>query len=168
MALVSNLTIDWNAVLTKAVDLGNPTVSIAKRVAMALASGIIANAADVIFADTRTIAASGTDTLDLAGGGLVDSLGTAFAPLKLKGLLVVAAGANVNNVQVTRPASNGVPLFLAAGDGIPVLPGGYFAWASPNLAAIAVTAGTGDLIAIVNSAGGTSVDYDLVIVGTSA
>lgn len=168
MALTSNLTIDWGAVLTKAGDLGNPSVSIAKRVAMALTSGVIANTADTIFADTRTIAPSTTDTLDLVGGGLLTPLGDAFAPVKLKGLLVVAAGANVNNVQVTRPAANGVPLFLAVSDGIPVLPGGYFAWASPNLASIAIAAGTADLIAIINGGAGTSVDYDIVIVGTTA
>lgn len=172
MSLNANLTIDWGAVLAKAQDLAVNSVAqvaLAKRVAMALATGTLANQADLIFADTRTVTASGTDTLDLVGGGLVDPFGVALPNIaKLKGLLVVASGTNVNNVNVTRPATQGVPLFLAAGDGIPVLPGGYFAWAAPNLAAIAVTGTTGDQIALVNSAAGSPVDYDIVIVGTSS
>lgn len=165
MALNSNLTIDWNAVYTKAGDLGNPSVSLAKRLAMAFTSGTQANMADVIFADTRTIATTGTDLLDLVTG-LTDQLGTAFSIAKLKGLLVCASPTNVNNVQVTRPATTGLPLFLAAGDGLSVLPGGYWAWASPQLASLPVSGTTGK-IAIVNSGVGP-VDYDIMIVGTSS
>jgi hypothetical protein len=170
MALNSTLTIDWSAVLVKAQDLVATGIHIpvAKRVAMALASGVAASQADVIFADTRQLAASATDTLDLQGGGLLDPVGAAFAPLKLKGLLVVAAATNTNNVNVVRPATNGVPLFLAAGDGVAVPPGGYFAWAAPGLTTIAIAAGTADQLQIINSAGVTVVDYDVIIVGTSS
>jgi len=61
-----------------------------------------------------------------------------------------------------------VPLFLAASDGISVRPGGLFCWAAPDATAVAVTAGTGDLLAIANSGAGTSVTYDVVIIGSSA
>jgi hypothetical protein len=171
MALNSTLTIDWSAVLAVAQDLtpgGVHPIPVAKRVAMALSSGILANQADVIFADTRNLAASATDTLDLIGGGLLDVGKVAFAPAKLKGLLVVAAPTNVNNVNVVRPATLGVTIFLAAGDGIAVGPGGYFAWAAPTLTTVAVAAGVSDQLQVINSAGGTAVDYDIIIVGTSA
>jgi hypothetical protein len=87
---------------------------------------------------------------------------------RIKAILVKAASGNTNNVNVSRPASNGVPLFLAASDGIAVLPGGAFLWVAPNAAGVAVTAGTGDLLTFTNSAGTASVTYDVVIVGASA
>jgi hypothetical protein len=82
--------------------------------------------------------------------------------------MVTASSSNTNNVRVTRPASNGVPLFLAASDGIDILPGGCFLWAAPAATTVTVTAGTGDLINVANSSSGTSVTYSVVIIGTSA
>jgi hypothetical protein len=37
-----------------------------------------------------------------------------------------ADAGNTNDVQLTRPAANGVPLFLAAGDGVAIGPGDIF------------------------------------------
>jgi len=167
MALNTSIVFDWSAVLTAARDLGNASIPLAKRVALALASGVGANQADVVFADTRTIGGSATDELDLIGGGLVDGLGAAFAPVKIKAILVVAAGANANVINVQRPAANGLPLFLAASDGIPVRPGGVFAWVAPDATGIPVTTGTGDLLDLVNTGAG-NVTYDIILVGTSA
>jgi hypothetical protein len=109
---------------------------------------------------------SSTDALDLAGA-LVGNLGGTLTIVKLKAVLVRAAAANANNVRINRPASNGVPLFIAASDGIDVLPGGLFLWVAPG-AGVTVTAATGDLLNIDNSGSGTSVTYDVVLVGTSA
>jgi hypothetical protein len=60
-----------------------------------------------------------------------------------------------------------VPLFLAASDGIDVQPGGVFLWVAPTTG-VTVTAATGDILNIDNSSSGTSVTYDVVIIGTSA
>jgi len=135
---------------------------------IALLSGVGSGQADKIFADTRTVAASTTDSLDVAtGGGLTDLLGVALALVKVKAIYIAAAAANTNNVVWTRPAANGVPLFSAAGDALPILPGGVELWIAPG-AGVTVTAATADLIDMVNSGAGTSVTYDIVIVGTSA
>jgi hypothetical protein len=168
MAMNTSIIAEIAAVQTAARDLGSAQANVAKRAALALASGVGANQADVVFQDTRTVTASATDALDLNGGGLVDALGNAFAPAKIKALLVVAAAGNTNDVQVVRPASNGVPLFLAAGDGIALKPGAALLWVSPNAAGVAVAAGTGDLLHLINGGAGTSVDYDIIIIGTSA
>jgi hypothetical protein len=59
--------------------------------------------------------------------------------------------------------------FLAAGDGVSIGPGGCFLIADPSLAGLGtVTPGTGDLITVTNAAGGTGVDYEIMIVGTNA
>lgn len=153
--------------LTNPQDLGTGRFPLELTKRIAIANGVGANQSDRLFTDTRTVAASGTDSLDLAGV-LTDPFGATFTLAKLKGVFVFAASANSNNVVVTRPATNGVPIFSAAGDALPVRPGGLFLWAAPDATGVAVTAGTGDLIDIVNSGAGTSVTYDIVILGTSA
>lgn len=87
---------------------------------------------------------------------------------RIKALGVYAAIANTNNVNVTRPASNGVPLFIAAGDGVAVRPGGMLVMIAPDVTGYLVTAATGDLITFTNSSGTTGVTYDVVIIGASA
>lgn len=166
MALDTNLKIDLASTLTSALDLVTATVPLSYQKRVAMATGTGTNQADKIFSDTRTINASSNEDLDLAGV-LTDALGSTLTFVKLKGLLIAASSANTNNVRVTRPASNGVPLFLAASDGIDVLPGGLLLWVGPA-AGVTVTAATGDLINVANSSSGTSVTYDVVIIGTSA
>ncbi len=166
MALTTTITAQVEATLTNALDLGTVTYPLSYRQRTSLASGTASGSADRVFTDTRTIAASSNEDLDLAGS-LTGPLGTTVTIVKLKLILVTAAAGNTNAVRVTRPASNGVPLFLAASDGIDVLPGGCFLWQAPG-AGVTVTASTGDLINIANSSSGSSVTYDVVIVGTSA
>jgi hypothetical protein len=134
-----------------------------------LTSGVGTGQVDKIYQDTGQIAASGTNTLDLSGGSLSDPLSAALTFVKLKALVVVARSTNnvANNILVTRPASNGAPIFSAASDAVPLHPGSILALTWPG-AGITVTAGTGDLIDLTNSAGTNAVDYDIVLAGTSA
>ena len=57
---------------------------------------------------------------------------------------------------------------MAAGDGISLAAGETFAWFSPTAAGKVVTAATGDLLTITNSAGTTGVTYDVIVLGASA
>lgn len=119
--------------------------------------------ANTLFSDQRTLAASGTEDLDLTGT-LTNAFGAAIAQAEVVLIFIKAAAANVNNVQVTRPASNGfIGPFLAAGDGIVIKPGEWACLQSKS--GWAVTAGTGDLLTITNSGAGTGVTYDVLIVG---
>lgn len=166
MSLITTLTTQIVAAHQGSTDLSAlvDAVDYVKRVD--LATGTAAAQADVLWHDRVTLGASGTADLDLAAS-LVDAFGATLTFVKLKAIVVVAAAANTNNVNVTRPASNGVPVFLAAGDGVPVLPGGEFKWVAPG-AGVTVTAGTGDLLTFTNSAGSTGVTYDVFLIGTSA
>jgi hypothetical protein len=169
MALTSSFKVTANAALSSALDLGTVSAPFALTSSVALATGTGAGQADKVFADTRTLAASATEDLDLAGV-LTDAFGAAITFARIKAVIITADADNTNSVQVTRPASNGVPLFMAAGDGIALRPGGVFAWVagSADATGVAVTAGTGDLLTITNSAGSTGVDYSVMIVGASA
>jgi hypothetical protein len=159
---------ELSAVYRNVLDLGTPTDNFLKKVRVELGNGTGATLADLMFHDQRTLAASGTEDLDLAGGLTNPLTGASMTFVELRAVLITASASNTNNVNVTRPASNGVPLFMAAGDGIAIPPGGAFLWTCPADAKVTVTAGTGDLLTVTNSAAGTSVTYDVAIIGTSA
>jgi hypothetical protein len=165
MALTSKIIARIQAQHTRTLDLASGLVPLDKDATINLTSGTASGSADLIFHDTRTLAASGTEDLDLAGS-LTDAYGTTLTFVKIKAVMITAASGNTNSVQVTRPASNGVPLFIAASDGISLAAGEVFMWASST--GKTVTAATGDLLTVTNSAGTTSVTYDVVIIGTSA
>lgn len=161
------VTAQIEATYKNVLDLGVPTDAFLKKVKIELTEGTGASLADRMFHDQRTLTASATEDLDLAGV-LANPFGSTLTFVELRAILISASSANTNNVNVTRPASNGVPLFLAASDGIAVPPGGVFMWSCPADGKVTVTASTGDLLTITNSAGSTSVTYDVVIIGTSA
>lgn len=150
-------------------DLGTNSATRALNLAVTLTAGTGAGQADLAFVDTRTLAASGTEDLDLAGA-LVGVEGAAVVFARVKAIVIAAAAGNTNNVVVSRPASNGLVLFSAASDAIPLRPGMFLALCAgaADATGIAVTAGTGDLLTITNSAGTTPVDYSIAVVGCSA
>lgn len=168
MALTALLKVVLNAKQTKSADFEEALSSIDASLSQQFTDGTGANQADRIFKDTRTLTASATESLDLNGGGLTDIYGAALAFARVKAVIVKAASGNTNDVQWTRPAANGVPVFMAAGDGLAIRPGGVGLWMAPDATGVAVTAGTGDLVTLTNSAGSTSVTYDIVIIGASA
>jgi hypothetical protein len=128
--------------------------------------GTGANQADLMFADTRTLAASASENLDL-NGALTDVLGKTLNLLKVKAIMVRASGANANDIVIGGAATNGfVGPFGAAAHTIAVRPGGEFVIAHSG-AGWPVVAGTGDLLKIANGGAGTSVTYDIIIIGTT-
>lgn len=132
-----------------------------------LTPGTSSGNADLIFMDTRTLAASATENLDLAGS-LTDPLGATLTFVTIKAIYVKAASANTNNVVVGGAGSNTLlGIFSDATDKIVVKPGGVFMWVAPATGAT-VTASTGDILLVANSSSGSSVTYDIVIIGTSA
>lgn len=145
-------------------DLGTPKMRAIADHILSLEPGTDAtNKANILFSDTRTIALSANENIDLSGA-LTDAFGASVVAAEIVAIYIEAAAANVNNVQITRPASNGfIGPFLAASDGVSIKPGEYALFVSKS--GWAVTASTGDLLNIANSGAGTGVDYDIVIVG---
>ena len=150
--------------LTNALDLSTPADNFSVDYTKTFANGTAINCANMIWHDQRTLTASAAETLDLAGA-LTSVFGTTITFTAVKGILVVAATANTNDVQVTRPASEGVTVFLAAADGLSVRPGGIFLWVDPTAAGVAVAAATSDDLTFTNSAGSTSVVFDVWLWG---
>src|SRR5262245_42260141 len=99
MALNSSLRLAIVANLVSALDLAEASVPLSKTYMSNFTSGVAAGQADMVWHDTRTIAAAGTDDIDLAGA-LAGLLGGTATFVKIKGLIVAASAGNINNVEV--------------------------------------------------------------------
>jgi hypothetical protein len=161
--VAATIEVGVKAKQTGTADLGTPNIllDIAKSMEFTPGTASVAQA-NVLFSDTRTLAASASEDLDLAGA-LADAFGATIAAAEVVAIYIAAASGNTNDVQVTRPATNGVPLFLAAGDGLALGPGDFVLLT--NRKGVTVTAGTGDVVHIANSGAGSSVTYDVVVIG---
>lgn len=169
MALNSQLQLNVIGSLLTSLDLADATVNLNKTYKAAMTSGVAAGQADLIFHDTRTIAASSNDDIDLAGV-LAGLLGGTLTFVKIKGLIVAAAAGNTNNVVIGAAAANPWTALLGATHTLQVRPGAVQAVfaGEGDSTGYAVVAGTGDILRIANGAGGSTVTYDLIVIGTSA
>jgi hypothetical protein len=141
----ASIELNIRAKQTGTADLGTPQITAVLEKILEFTPGTSAvGQANILFSDERTLAASTGEDLDVAGA-LTDALGATIASAEIVAIAIVAAAANTNDVQVTRPGSNGLAAFLAAGDGVAV--------------------GTGDLIHVANSGAGTSVTYQVIVIG---
>ena len=166
ISVSGTVTLDMVLGAVENLDLSvDKKAALSKVVSQAFSSGVGLNQIDRLLVDERTITGSGTDSLDFAGGGLLDVLGAAWAPARIKLLVVINLGPN--DIQVQRPAANGIPLYLAASDGEQIPINGWLVKNWPSAAGIVVTAGTGDLLNIVNTAAGT-ITYQIICGGASA
>lgn len=168
MALTTNINVGVNALLTGSLDLGSLTAPQSKSFTASWVSGVLAGQADMVWSDNRTLTASSTEDLDLAGV-LVGAFGTALTFARVKAILVTADAANTNNVVVGgASATQFVGPFGAATHTVSVQPGGMFMVAAPGATAWPVAQGSTDLLKVANSGAGTSVTYSIFIVGASA
>lgn len=157
-----------NATFTDDQDLSDPTAAVALAGLESLANGTSNVQADLVWSDTRTIALSSSEVLDMGtGGGLTTPFGAAFSPAEVVALLALAAEGNTNNVIF---GNNGTEDFFgplgAATHTHAIKPGGWWFWFNP--AGYAVTNNSSDKIKVANSGAGTSVEYSIVIVARSA
>lgn len=119
--------------------------------------------ADVLWAGKRTIVASGSENLDLAGV-LAGLLGGTVTAAEITAIVVLADESNTNDVVLFGAASNafngpltGTTPKLAVGPGDPFYCANRKGWP--------VVAGTGDILLVANSGSGTSVTYTIVLFG---
>ena len=131
-----------------------------------LSSGTGASQCDLRYRAQRTLAASANEDLDLAGA-LADAFGNTLTFVKVRGIWIQAAAGNTNNVIIKPASSNGFTGPFGAATHTITLPAGGVFMATAPAAGWSVTAGTGDKINIANSAGSTTVTYDIHVIGAS-
>lgn len=168
MSLTSKISAGIVAQRDQALDLATASMPLSVQATVRLASGTGAGQADLVWSDTRTLAASAAEDLDLAGVLTDPVTGATLTFARVKAILVRASSANTNNVVIGNTTNGVVAWFGAATHTISVRPGGFVCIAATDATAYAVTAGTADLLHVANSSSGTSVTYDIVIIGASA
>jgi hypothetical protein len=169
MPLSSTLAVAAFTELSQTAGLGTSRVPVGLSRSVTLGSGTGAGKADKVYQGRRTLAASATEDLDLAGV-LTDAFGAAITFVKVKGLFIAASASNTNSVVLGNATSNAWATLLNATGTVTLRPGaalGFIAGTAES-AAYSVTASTGDILKVANSAGGSSVSYDICIVGASA
>jgi hypothetical protein len=165
MSLKAMLKASITGTLTGSNDLGNAVQTFAEILELAIADGTGADQANNIFSDERTLAASATESLDLAGS-LSNALGALLTFTAVKAIMIVADPGNTNDVVVGGAAANAFTgPFADATDKLSIGPGDFVVITRRSAAGWAVVAGTGDLLKIANSGAGSSVTYKIIVIG---
>lgn len=156
------VVLDLKDIRTSGTEEG--TVAISQAFDWTITSGTGAGQVNLCYQGVRTLTTGQAESLDVSGT-LSNLFGTTvFTAVKL--IAIRSAVANTTVLSVTRPASNGVPFLVAAGDGFDLTAGDFFILTRRTAAGIAVTAGTGDLITVTNASGASAV-YTIVVCGLS-
>ena len=134
----------------------------------AITSGTGANQADQLWSDTRTLALSTGEDLDLAGG-ITDVYGNVLTMARVKMIYITAASTNGSTISVGGASATQFVGWVAnSSDIVKIRPGGGFMLIAPDATAYVVGAGTADLLKVLNDDGAAGATYSIIIVGASA
>lgn len=167
--LKTSIAFDLAAQFAGALDLQglSAPAALKRRYGFTDGGGAVARTANRIWTDRRTLAASGTENLDLAAS-LVDAFGATITFARVRALIVAAAVGNTNNVIVGGDATSTFLTWVGTeASSVVVRPDGLFALIAPDATGYAVTATTGDLLMLTNSGGTTGVTFDIAIIGSA-
>ena len=130
-------------------------------------SGTGAGLADLYYYDNRLLGAGATESHDLTAL-TPGPLGANVNMTELRLIAIRAAPANGDALDVTPNAVNGfTDILQAAGDLLRIHEGTTFIWACPTDGVTAIAAGN-RVIDIINTDGAAGINYEILIVGTSA
>ena len=168
MALTGKLSYLLHAALSSTRDLGAASVMESLSYSQAITDGDGANQAERVWGDTRALAISTAEELDLAGG-LTDGLGNTIVFNEIRALGIQAAASNGSTLTVGGAAANAWEAWCAgSGDAVKLVPGGSLILIAPNADGYAVAAGTGDLLKVGNDDGAAAASYSIFILGSQA
>ena len=139
-------------------------------VTLQLSNGTSDNQADRQYSEEKSIAASGTYDLDLAGA-VEDALGETLTLAEIVGIFVRNKSAAVTTtVSVGAAASNPVASLFGDTSDVDVIPGNGGVWlrGSPADGGFAVAAGSADTLRFTNNDGSNGATIEIYIVGRSA
>src|SRR5574343_1241159 len=146
MPATASVYVNLEALLEGAPDIGSASHRVTYGPGYVFTDGSGANQVANVFSDSRTIAASSNDDLDL-NGVLTNALGASVALTKVRTIVIKAAPGNTNDVVVGNATSNGVAsIFGATTHTVKIKPGGMLALTAPDATAYAITAGTADIL----------------------
>lgn len=165
MPLTATIAASVKSLLTGSSDMGTPQSDFIEAFSLAITNGTGADQANNVFADERSIAASSSEELDLAGV-LANALNATLTFTAIKAILIVADADNGGNITIGGAATNTfVGPFGDATDTIVLGPGDAFLVTRRSAAGMGVTAGTGDKLKFANSDAGAAGVYRVIIIG---
>lgn len=166
--VVSNINLQLNSILQNTLGVANGQATIARTFLKNLASGVGVDQCDVVYSETKTILASATYDVDLSAS-LLDAFGAAATFARVKALVVIADAGNTNNVVIgNAAATQWQGPFGAVTHTVAVAPGGLSIFMRSDATAWPVVNAASDLLRFTNSAAGTSVLFDFILLGCSA
>lgn len=160
----ASIAVDIKAQQIGTADLGTPRAPANLSALLQFIPGTdTTSKADLLFADERTLAASATENLDMAGV-LTTGLGATITAAEVVAIYIEADPTNVNDVIVGGAASNAfVGPLSGTTPALSVAPGDFHLLTCKR--GWLVTAGTGDILKATNGAAGTPVSYSIVVIG---
>lgn len=162
MTLTARIGAIVDATFIGSGDLGNPSVDIDLNTVFSLASGTdTTDKADLIFADQRQLAASGTEDLTL--DALTDLFGGTFDPAEIVAVAIQALPGNTNNVLVGNASADAWAGPVGATGVVTLKPGAAVLFTDKLGWAVAASA----KLKVANSAAGSVVNYKIILVGRS-
>lgn len=162
MSQITTISARIAAEVQNAIDQGTVRASARLDASLVMQSGSGSEQANKVFSDQRTISASSNETLDLTS--LTDPLGAAISFTAVKAILIVADEDNTNDV-VVGDATN--PFLGPLGGTNPtetLKPGASLMWLNPD-SGWSVSNGVNDGLKVANSSSGSSVVYDIIVIG---
>lgn len=166
MTIALRSTFSLSGQESASIDGGSATALLnAISLAKSIAHGTGLNAANLVFVDSFSIAASSSATYDLTGGALLDPLGNAVIFTKVKEILVIANATNTNDVVVGNATDPFAGPLSAATTTITLKPGNGYHVSNYSAAGWTVTVDSADKIKLTNSSSGTAVTGLIAIVG---
>jgi len=167
MSVTAELRVKFSAVKVGSNDMGNPEHRPVLEKLLQFASGTGADQADIVFTDTRTIAISTNDDIDLSGA-LADAFGAVVAAAEVVGLIIINKSTTQTLTIGVAGTNPWVTIWAASGDGLKIPPRGVFVLFAPDASGLgAVVAGASDVLRIANGAGATC-DYDIALLARTA
>jgi hypothetical protein len=118
--------------------------------------------ADLVYHASRTLASSTAEDLDFYGT-LTDAFGTTLNYARIK--TIVIENTSTSESLTVGGDDNSIPFFDPATATVTIPPSGILCLVGP-LGGFAVTADTGDILQVTNSAGGSTI-YKIHVVGAS-
>lgn len=162
--VTTQIKLTFNALGELGVGLSTITDPLDRDYTQLFSPGTAANQASNLYHASRTIAASNTEDLDL-NGTLTNGFGVTLSFTKIRALLIKASSNNTNDVVIGGVNTTITSIFSDTSDKLKIKPGGVLLLTAPAAAGYALTAGSADVLTVANSSSGTSVAYDIIVLG---
>jgi len=160
----SKVYIKFEVQPTRSLDLVTINAPLSYSKTFTLTSGTSTNQAQQMFTDSRALAASTSESIDLAAS-LTNGFGQTITFTAIKCIYIENLSTSTTTFSIGGAASNQFINWVAdASDIIKIRPGGCVLLMAPDATGYAVTAATGDILKVLNDHSAEQT-YKIVIIG---